>query len=359
MDVENGKETVYYIYAAFNRAARFGDLNFHGSKYRFKRFFCLHSLPMGRLYRTSQDVLFPCKQFANLYSPTLPIWRWGVGLVIYTELIMQNQIVSSIFENVPIRTIHHEDQIWFIAQDVCAALHIKNVTQAIEKLDDDERSMFNIGRSKINGGGGEVNIINESGLFILILRSRKAMEIGSLPYRFRKWVTSEVLPSIRKTGSYALTISCDQQKKLRQAVQAVVSQTGRSYSAVYRSLHNKFNVSRYQDILAKDFNSALQYLGSMPDAPELFKTTGNQILNRIDRDGRWFVLVENNAVTYVENINNRSCVDTRAFKKLRMQTKQQAEYLVELARRMRVVDGECCNSRLDAPIEELHPKFII
>ena len=77
MDVENGKETVYYIYAAFNRAARFGDLNFHGSKYRFKRFFCLHSLPMGRLYRTSQDVLFPCKQFANLYSPTLPIWRWG------------------------------------------------------------------------------------------------------------------------------------------------------------------------------------------------------------------------------------------------------------------------------------------
>ena len=271
---------------------------------------------------------------------------------------MQNQIVSSLFENVPIRTIHHEDQIWFVAQDVCAALHIKNVTQAVEKLDDDERSMFNIGRSKINGGGGEVNIISESGLFILILRSRKAMEMGSLPHRFRKWVTSEVLPSIRKTGSYALTISCEQQKQLRQAVQFVVSQTGRTYRAVYRGLHDKFHVYRYHDILAKDFNDALKYLQSIPDAPELFKpVTNNQTL--LNQDGRWLVIVKNATVEYVRNIDGCNCVDADAFRKLLRQTKQQAEYLIELAKRMRVVHGECATSRLDVPIEELHPKVII
>lgn len=257
------------------------------------------------------------------------------------------------YNHLRVRTFLDENnELWFLINDVCAILDYKNSHRALELhckcKGVTKRS------TPTKGGKQEMVYINEPNLFRLIIKCKKPEA-----EQFEEWVMEEVLPSIRKTGSYALTISCDQQKKLRQAVQAVVSQTGRSYSAVYRSLHNKFNVSRYQDILAKDFNSALQYLGGMPDVPELFKATGNQILDRIDRDGRWFVLVENNAVTYVENINNRSCVDTRAFKKLRMQTKQQAEYLVELARRMRVVDGECCNSRLDVPIEELHPKFII
>ncbi|MDD2388503.1 MAG: BRO family protein [Desulfobacterales bacterium] len=80
---------------------------------------------------------------------------------------------------------------WWVAKDVCDVLDIKNATQAISILDDDERSMQNIGRQ------GEANIINESGLYALIIRSNKPQ---SKP--FRKWVTSEVLTSIRKTGSY-------------------------------------------------------------------------------------------------------------------------------------------------------------
>ncbi len=263
-----------------------------------------------------------------------------------------SNLISFQFNTSNIRIELKNNEPLFCLADVADALNIKNHRDLASK------QLNPKGVEKIythtNGGKQELTFIDEANLYRVIFRSNKKEAVD-----FQNWVFEEVLPSIRKTGSYALTISCDQQKKLRQAVQAVVSQTGRSYSAVYRSLHNKFNISRYQDILAKDFNSALQYLGSMPDVPELFKATGNQILDRIDRDGRWFVLVENNAVTYVENINNRSCVDTRAFKKLRMQTKQQAEYLVELARRMRVVDGECCNSRLDVPIEELHPKFII
>ena len=103
-----------------------------------------------------------------------------------------------------VRAFEQDGIVWFVAADVCAALEIKNVTQALEKLDEDERSMLNIGRSEIHGGGGAVNIINESGLYILLLRSRQAMTKGTTAWRFRKWVTSEVLPSLRKTGSYSV-----------------------------------------------------------------------------------------------------------------------------------------------------------
>ncbi|WP_335218103.1 BRO-N domain-containing protein [Nostoc sp.] len=71
---------------------------------------------------------------------------------------------------------------------------IQNTTQAVDKLDDDERYMFNIGRQ------GETWCINESGLYSLVLTSRKPQA-----KRFKKWLTSEVIPAIRKTGSYSAT----------------------------------------------------------------------------------------------------------------------------------------------------------
>jgi anti-repressor protein len=91
-----------------------------------------------------------------------------------------------------IRAIEKDNEPWFVAKDVCEILEIQNVTQALDRLDEDERSMFNIGRQ------GETNIINESGLYSLVLGSRKPEAKA-----FKKWVTSEVLPTIRKTGSYS------------------------------------------------------------------------------------------------------------------------------------------------------------
>lgn len=90
-----------------------------------------------------------------------------------------------------IRTVNHNGEPWFVAKDVCDILSIQNVTQAIQQLEDFERSMFNIGRQ------GDANIISESGFYTLVLRSRKA-----IAKPFRLWVTSEVLPQIRKTGGY-------------------------------------------------------------------------------------------------------------------------------------------------------------
>lgn len=90
-----------------------------------------------------------------------------------------------------VRTVVKGEDVWFVAKDVCEVLEIKNTTQAMQKLDPEERTMFNIGRQ------GETNIINESGLYSLIMTSRKPQSKA-----FKKWVTSEVLPSIRKHGAY-------------------------------------------------------------------------------------------------------------------------------------------------------------
>lgn len=92
-----------------------------------------------------------------------------------------------------VRTIKNEKEIWFAAKDVCEMLEIKNTTDAIKNLDVDEVTRLNLG-----GLSGETNFINESGLYTLIIRSRKPEA-----KKFRKWITSEVLPAIRKTGMYA------------------------------------------------------------------------------------------------------------------------------------------------------------
>lgn len=107
--------------------------------------------------------------------------------------------------NDAIRSVLIDGSPWFVAQDVCTALRIQNVTQALDKLDVDERSMLNIGhehRSIFDKRVKEINIVSESGLYTLILRCRDAVTPGTIPYRFRKWVTGEVLPQIRQTGRY-------------------------------------------------------------------------------------------------------------------------------------------------------------
>ncbi|HFA8078356.1 TPA: hypothetical protein WMX88_001611 [Neisseria gonorrhoeae] len=165
----------------------------------------------------------------------------------------------------PVRAFEKDGLTWFVAADVCKALEIQNPTQALEKLDDDERSMFNIGRSEIHGGGGNVNIINESGLYILILRSRKAMEQGSTAWKFRKWVTSEVLPTIRKTGGYQVgqKTTADDRTGLRQAVAALVGRKGIDYSSAYSMVHQRFNVESIEDIPAGKLPEAVAYVHAL------------------------------------------------------------------------------------------------
>lgn len=92
-----------------------------------------------------------------------------------------------------VRTVIVNEEALFCLADICRALGIANVTQVADRLEEDERSMLDIGRA------GKANFVTESGLYAVILRSDKPNA-----KKFRKWVTSEVLPSIRKHGMYAV-----------------------------------------------------------------------------------------------------------------------------------------------------------
>ncbi|EAW8185591.1 hypothetical protein HX52_25860 [Salmonella enterica] len=111
---------------------------------------------------------------------------------------MTNQVSHFYFEHQhSIRTVLIAGDPWFVAKDVCTAIDI-DVTQT-RKLDGDERGLYSI---QTLSGSQQMSIINESGLYTLILRCRDAVKPGTVPHRFRKWVTNEVLPTIRKTGRY-------------------------------------------------------------------------------------------------------------------------------------------------------------
>lgn len=98
-----------------------------------------------------------------------------------------------------IRMVEIDTRPYFVAQDVCKALGMQAVDVALRKLDSDEKGTYSI---RTPGGFQSQSVISESGLYTLILRCRDAVTPGTIPYRFRKWVTSEVLPAIRQTGKY-------------------------------------------------------------------------------------------------------------------------------------------------------------
>lgn len=102
---------------------------------------------------------------------------------------MQPQLFN--FHNQQVRTLIISNEPYFVATDVIKILGLTNTTVALSRLDDDERSKFNLGRQ------GETNIVNEYGLYELILASRKPQA-----HEFKRWITHEVLPAIRKHGAY-------------------------------------------------------------------------------------------------------------------------------------------------------------
>jgi len=104
---------------------------------------------------------------------------------------------------------------WFISSEICSVLEISNPRQAITNLDDDEKSTVHLNDGRTNNPNR--TFISESGLYSLVMGSRK---VQAKP--FKKWVTSDVLPTIRKTGSYTLPKQLTPAQMLLQQAQAMV-----------------------------------------------------------------------------------------------------------------------------------------
>lgn len=168
----------------------------------------------------------------------------------------QTQLSTFNFESNSIRTLVINNEPWFVAKDLCNAINISNYRDAIERLDEDEKG---VALTDTLGGKQEMNIVSESGMYTLILRCRDAVKKGSVPHRFRKWVTSEVLPQIRKTGSYSKT-TVDQRTGLRNAVNMLVSKKGLIYSDAYHLIHQRFNVESIEDLTLEQLPQAVEYV---------------------------------------------------------------------------------------------------
>ena len=201
----------------------------------------------------------------------------------------QTQQLSTFnFESNSIRTLAINNEPWFVAVDICRALNLSSPSMAIANLDDDEKYTLSLTEG-IKGVGKQVqelNLVSESGMYTLILRCRDAVKKGSVPHRFRKWVTSEVLPQIRKTGSYSKT-TVDQRTGLRNAVNMLVSKKGLIYSDAYHLIHHRFNVESIEDLTLEQLPQAVEYIHKIVLEGELIieeKKEPSMSLNLTERE---------------------------------------------------------------------------
>lgn len=184
----------------------------------------------------------------------------------------QTQLSTFNFESNSIRTLAINNEPWFVAKDLCDTLKISNVSDALLKLDDDEKATIGLTDSQAGKGAQSISIVSESGMYTLILRCRDAVKKGSVPHRFRKWVTAEVLPTIRKTGKYESKTTADDRTGLRNAVNMLVSKKGLIYSDAYHLVHQRFNVESIEDLTLEQLPQAVEYVHRIVLEGELITT---------------------------------------------------------------------------------------
>ena len=144
-----------------------------------------------------------------------------------------NDLQIFIYSGAQLRTIQQPDGLWWVLRDVCEVLGLSNPTVVASRLEDDERAKFSLGRQ------GEAIIINEPGLYSVILRSDKPEAKA-----FKRWVVHEVLPSIRKNGSYGMNTEALQEL-------AEINRQLEQYRQRYESVDKEVAQARKQLTLAR------------------------------------------------------------------------------------------------------------
>ena len=172
-----------------------------GAKKSSGAIFMRNGSPMGETDGASSDAPFPCARSVNPSVSPTRLTAGGGSYNLHKEPIMQTNVgsiqpVRINFNDLTLRVFNINNEPWFAATDICAGLELTNPSKAISNLRACERSNLKLDR------GGSLNIINESGLYTLILRCDAALKEGTAAFNFRVKVTDEILPSIRKNGSY-------------------------------------------------------------------------------------------------------------------------------------------------------------
>ena len=146
-----------------------------------------------------------------------------------------------------IRSVIKNNEIMFVAADVCKVLDLSNPTKAVSRLDDDERANLKLGRQ------GNTNVVNEYGLYSLVLASRKP-EAKS----FKRWITHEVIPSIRKTGGYNVSLLKEKE------IEARLNNSRARIASEFRKIAEKTDIPEYKHICQQKAAEALSGVPLLP-----------------------------------------------------------------------------------------------
>lgn len=191
---------------------------------------------------------------------------------------MANQVSNFQFQNNALRVIVINGEPWFLAADVCRIIGITSPTKAVKILDDDEVALKTF--QGLTNGNDEANFISESGMYKIVMRSQDAIKKGTPAHAFTKWVTSEVLPAIRKTGSYSISISKTQQGELATLI-AERFPSGKDRPYAWSRFNNHFRLASYKDLPENRFEEACEYIRTMPEQmPALPRPS----VNLLDKD---------------------------------------------------------------------------
>lgn len=196
----------------------------------------------------------------------------------------QSSIVSFDFVSRSVRIVMRGDEPWFVAADVCAALDIAETHRALARLDADEKGRHTM---TTPGGSQEVSIINESGLYALILTSRKPEA-----KKFKKWVTSEVLPALRRTGRYEMPQPLPTVPLLTPSQRAHLDHTADLMAMAFHMKNSTrlwllkycrayVGVSRLDHIPAARFEDVLDFLNS------LRRPIDHYLRERVNHERNW------------------------------------------------------------------------
>ncbi len=178
------------------------------------------------------------------------------------------------FQSHSVRSFTDEAQeAWFSAKDVCSVLGYRNDTDAIKKHCK-ERGVAKRD-TPTTSGIQPLAYINEPNLYRLIVKSRKPEA-----EKFEAWVMEEVLPTIRKTGGYTLTINPAQQRAIQEFVNIKVRKEGATHQTVYHDLKTRFNVGKYDQLPSSRFDECIKWLeGYAPQIPQ--RETIDQVIAKL------------------------------------------------------------------------------
>lgn len=185
-------------------------------------------------------------------------------------------------QQMDVRAVMIDGEPWFAATDVCQALTITNTARALSRLDDDEKGVHSMNTP---GGAQDLCVVNESGLYSLILTSRKAEAKV-----FKKWVTAEVLPAIRKHGMYlhAPAMRPSMTNEHWQVIYRKIDSLCSSWALgkdsknwIFNHMRVVFSVPRFDDIPDDQFHTVMQLL-------ETKEAASWQYLSFVCEVRRWF-----------------------------------------------------------------------